>query len=65
MREMTREFIKDYDITIENIVRRLREVAVRIKENNKMNLTDINVICEEIFGEILNKPELFTEQYLN
>lgn len=54
MREVTREFLKDNDITIEKIEKRLREVAVKIKENNKMNLTDINVICEEIFGKILN-----------
>jgi hypothetical protein len=55
MREMTREYIKDEDITIDSIKRRLSEVAVGIKENNKINLTDINVICEEIFGKILNE----------
>ncbi|MDO7204493.1 SMEK domain-containing protein [Paraclostridium bifermentans] len=37
------------------IKRRLHEVAQGIKENNKINLTDINVICEEIFGKILNE----------
>ncbi|ENK0556770.1 SMEK domain-containing protein [Clostridium sporogenes] len=55
MREMTIEYIKDEDITIDSIKRRLCEVALGIKKNNKINLTDINVICEEIFGKILNE----------
>ncbi|WP_373598704.1 SMEK domain-containing protein [Paraclostridium bifermentans] len=55
MREITIDYIKDKDITIDNIKRRLYEVARGIKENNKMNLTDINIICEEIFGKILNE----------
>ncbi|MCU9809062.1 SMEK domain-containing protein [Paraclostridium sp. AKS46] len=55
MREFTIEYIKDKDITIDRIKRRLHEVAQGIKENNKINLTDINVICEEIFGKILNE----------
>lgn len=55
MREMTIEYIKDEDITIDSIKRRLYEVALGIKNNNKVNLTDINVICEEIFGKILNE----------
>ena len=33
----------------------MSEIAEEIKINNKNNLTDINVICEEIFGQILNK----------
>lgn len=55
MREMTIEYIKDEDITIDSIKRRLYEVALGIKKNNKVNLTDINIICEEIFGKILNE----------
>ncbi|CEO08442.1 SMEK domain-containing protein [Paraclostridium sordellii] len=55
MREITIDYIKDKDITIDSIKRRLHEVARGIKENNKINLTDINVICEEIFGKILNE----------
>lgn len=55
MRELTIEYIKDENITIDSIKRRLCEVALGIKKNNKINLTDINVICEEIFGKILNE----------
>lgn len=55
MRQVTIEYIKDEDITIDSIKRRLCEVALGIKKNNKINLTDINVICEEIFGKILNE----------
>ena len=53
MKEITLEYIKDEDITIDNIKRRLREVALGIKKNNKINLTDINIISEEIFGKII------------
>lgn len=55
MRKVTRESIKDADIDIKRVENRLFEVAEAIKINNKNNLTDINVICEEIFGHILNK----------
>ena len=55
MYEVTRNFIKYDDITIENIRNKLNEVTNVIKASNKMNLTDINVICEEIFGKILNE----------
>lgn len=55
MRKVTRESIKDADINIKRIENRLSEVADAIKINNQNNLTDINIICEEIFGQILNK----------
>jgi hypothetical protein len=55
MHEVTRNYIKDEDISIDSIIRRLNEVANAIKASNKINLTDINVICEEIFGKILNE----------
>lgn len=55
MCKVTRESIKDSDINIKRVENRLFEIAESIKINNKNNLTDINVICEEIFGQILNK----------
>lgn len=55
MCKVTRESIKDSDINIKRVGNRLFEIAESIKINNKNNLTDINVICEEIFGQILNK----------
>lgn len=55
MRKVTRESIKDVDIDIKRVENCLSEIAAAIKINNKNNLTDINVICEEIFGHILNK----------
>ena len=50
MRKVTRESIKDCDINIKRVENRLFEIAESIKINNKNNLTDINVICEEISG---------------
>lgn len=55
MYEITREYIRDEDISIDNIKKKLDMLSQSIKLNNKMNLTDINIICEEIFGRILNK----------
>lgn len=55
MRKVTRQSIKDADIDIKRVENRLFEIAEAIQINNKNNLTDINVICEEIFGQILNK----------
>lgn len=55
MRKVTRKSIKDSDINLGRVEKRLLEIAEAININNKNNLTDINVICEEIFGEILNK----------
>lgn len=55
MRRTTYESIKDSDIDIARVEKRLLEIAEAININNKKNLTDINVICEEIFGQILNK----------
>lgn len=55
MHKVTRKSIKDSDIDIVSVKKRLLEIAEAIKMNNKNNLTDINVICEEIFGQILNK----------
>ena len=55
MRKVTRKSIKDSDIDLTRVEKRLLEIAEAININNKNNLTDINVICEEIFGQILNK----------
>ncbi|MDE7435482.1 MAG: SMEK domain-containing protein [Lachnospiraceae bacterium] len=55
MAEVTREFIKDEDINIELVSKQLEKVASSINRSNKKNLTDINIICEEVFGKILNK----------
>ena len=52
MRKVTRKSIKDSDINLGRVEKRLLEIAEAININNKNNLTDINVICEEIFGEI-------------
>ena len=46
--------LTDEDITIERVANRLRKISKEIKKSNKLNLCDINIICEEIFGEILN-----------
>lgn len=51
---VTKSSIKDSDIDFGRIRKRLEEIAQEIKNSNKRNLTDINIICEEIFGEILN-----------
>ena len=32
----------------------MEQVTDAIRKSNQINLTDINVICEEIFGQILN-----------
>ena len=50
----TRNFIKDHEITPEFIREKLYIICNEIKENNKIHLYDINIICEEIFGKILN-----------
>lgn len=55
MLDVTRKSIKESEIDIQRIEKRLREIAEKISINNKQNLTDINVICEEIFGQILNR----------
>lgn len=55
MRKITKRSIRDEDIDIARISKRLEEIAAAIKMNNKNNLTDINVICEEIFGRILDR----------
>lgn len=55
MRKVTRKSIKDSDIDLVRVEKRLTEISEAINVNNKNNLTDINVICEEIFGQILNK----------
>lgn len=53
--KIIKNFIKDQDISIYDIEKRLNQVATGIKSSNKLNLNDINIICEEIFGNILNK----------
>lgn len=55
MREITKKSIHDEDINLDRIENRLIEISAAIKSNNKNNLTDINIICEEIFGKILNR----------
>lgn len=55
MRKVTRKSIKDSDIDLTRVEKRLLEIAEAININNKNNLTDINVICEEIFGQIINR----------
>ena len=47
----TNEFLTDGDITIERVANRLKLISEGIKNSNKLNLCDINVICEEIFGK--------------
>lgn len=54
MKQYTKEMLTDEDITIERVANRLRKISKEIKKSNKLNLCDINIICEEIFGEILN-----------
>lgn len=54
MVEYTNEILLDEDITIERVANRLKQILKGIKSSNKLNLCDINIICEEIFGEILN-----------
>ena len=51
---VTREFMKADEITKEVIEKKLSYITTLLTENNKWNLTDANVICEEIFGRILN-----------
>lgn len=55
MRKVIRKSIKDSDIDLRRVEKRVLEIAEAIRINNKKNLTDVNVICEEIFGQILNK----------
>ena len=55
MSRLTRNSLKDSDITLERVQRQLERIAKLIKKNNNNNLTDVNIICEEIFGRILNK----------
>jgi hypothetical protein len=55
MNEYTKKFLVDNDITIERLEKRLILISDQITKNNKFNLTDINIICEEIFGKILNR----------
>lgn len=55
MKEVIFSYLKDSDININILQKRLKEIAEIITYNNKMNLTDINIICEEIFCKMLNK----------
>ena len=41
----TNEFLTDGDITIERVANRLKLISEGIKNSNKLNLCDINVIC--------------------
>ena len=45
----------DSDIDLRQLEKCLTEIAQKITENNRHNLTDINIICEEVFGHILNR----------
>lgn len=55
MTGVTRDFIRDEDITAGQIRERLLKISGAIRKSNQLNLTDINIICEEIFGRILNR----------
>ena len=55
MLNVTYDFVRDSEITMQNLKNLLLKITEYIHLNNKCNLTDINIICEEIFGEILNK----------
>lgn len=55
MNEYTKKVLVDNDITIERLEKRLILISDQITKNNKFNLTDINIVCEEIFGKILNR----------
>lgn len=55
MRNITMASLKDTDIDIKRIEKRLKDIANAISNSNKKNLTDINVICEEIFCKLLNR----------
>lgn len=46
--------LSDDEITIENLKSKLCKISNEIKSSNRLNLSDINIICEEIFGKILN-----------
>lgn len=51
----TRKCLSDEELTLERIEKRLAIISKGIKESNRLNLSDINIICEEVFGRILNK----------
>lgn len=55
MCKVTHDSIHDSDINLQMLETRFHKLAVAISQSNKKNLTDINIICEEIFCEILNK----------
>lgn len=55
MSSITNKSLKDSDINLDLVKRRLSIISDEIKNNNIKNLTDINIICEDIFGQILNK----------
>lgn len=47
--------LDDSAIDLQRLEKCLTEIAQKITESNKHNLTDINIICEEVFGQILNR----------
>ena len=49
-----RTVIKDNDITIDLIKEVLDDIADKIKISNHFNFTDINVVSEDIFRQLLN-----------
>ena len=51
----TRKCMSDEELTVERIEKRLAIISKGIKASNRLNLSDINIICEEVFGRILNK----------
>jgi len=51
---VTKAFIKDEDINIARIKSLIDDISAKIKTANSFNLTDINVISEEIFGNLIN-----------
>ena len=51
----TYHWLSDEDISIERLRDIFQKTAEEIRKSNRKNLSDINVICEEIFGKVLDK----------
>ena len=51
----TYEPLKESDISLDSIRYTLSEISKDISRVNEYNLTDINIICEDIYGAILNR----------
>lgn len=53
--DITIEPMKEADISIKKIEEVLTQISEGIMNANQLNLTDINIICEDIYGAILNR----------